>query len=284
MERLWQHFEQANNAAAMHSQAAWQYPLHLASQLHEKMDEEPSCGTVDIVVHKFQHLKRSMELDEFIVVDNPDVISFTPVLQSSTHYHGLGTNWYSFRVNYHSRSPSPLDTPTIPLVSLIPHSPSYHVTTPSPSPPLLSRIRSPYPPVIITGANQELINHLQRYAHPGPPFVKNWLDGQLCITMPITNANGNKGKAKYVQFLLNDMAPHALLTMGCGHPVYVVKLQAQLRNGAHSPFHPFRQRIFECNQPYQHLVNCALHTLGDPFIEGEVLQFRQLTRELLEAQ
>ena len=71
--------------------------------------------------------------------------------------------------------------------------------------------------------------------------------------------------------------------MGRGHPVYAVKLQARPRDGAQSPFHPFRQRIFECNQPYQHLVDRALHTLGDPFIEGEVLQFRQLTKELLEA-
>ena len=31
MERLWQHFENANKAAAAHSQAAWEYPLNLAS-------------------------------------------------------------------------------------------------------------------------------------------------------------------------------------------------------------------------------------------------------------
>ena len=71
--------------------------------------------------------------------------------------------------------------------------------------------------------------------------------------------------------------------MGRRHPVYAVKLQARPQDGAQSPFHPFRQRIFECNQPYQHLVDHALHTLGDPFIEGEVLQFWQLTKELLEA-
>ena len=71
--------------------------------------------------------------------------------------------------------------------------------------------------------------------------------------------------------------------MGHGHPVYTVKLQARPWDGAQSPFHPFRQHIFECNQPYQHLVNCTLRTMGDPFIEGEALQFRQLTRELLEA-
>ena len=41
MERLWQHFENANRAATAHSQAAWEYPLNLASRLHEKMNKEP---------------------------------------------------------------------------------------------------------------------------------------------------------------------------------------------------------------------------------------------------
>ena len=102
MERLWQHFENANKAAAAHSQATWQYPLHLASRLHEKMDKEPGRSTVDIVVHKFQHLRKNEESDEFIAVDNPDVISFVPILDSSTYSHGLGTNRYSFKVEYHS--------------------------------------------------------------------------------------------------------------------------------------------------------------------------------------
>jgi hypothetical protein len=170
MERLWQYFENANKAAAAHSQAAWEYPLNLASQLHEKMDQEPGRSTVDIVVHKFQHLRKDKESDEFIATDDPDTISFVPILDSSTYSHGLGTNRYSFKVEYHSRSPSPLGTPTIPLVSPIPRSPayaiaplspvprspSYHVTTP---PPLAQRIRSPTPPVVITGANQEVVNN-----------------------------------------------------------------------------------------------------------------------------
>ena len=41
MERLWHHFESANKAATVHSQATWEYPIHLASRLHKKMDEEP---------------------------------------------------------------------------------------------------------------------------------------------------------------------------------------------------------------------------------------------------
>ena len=228
MECLWHHFHNANKAAATHSQAAWQYPLHLASRLHEKLDEDPSHSTVDIVVHKFKHIQRSTKSDDFIATDNPDVISFVPILQLSTYSHGIGTNRYSFKVEYHSRSPSPLGTPTIPLVSPIPHSPSYQVHTLSPSPPPLNQhIWSPSPPIIISGADQVLINSLQHYTHPGPPFVKNRSDGCLCILTPIYNANGNKGKAKYIQFLLNNAAPHAYLTMGQGHPVYAVQLQAR---------------------------------------------------------
>ena len=127
MECLWQHFENANKAAAAHSQAAWEYPLNLASRLHKKLDREPGCSTVDIVVHKFQHLQKNEVSDDFIAVNNPDVISFTPILDSSTYHHGLGTNRYSFKVEYHSRSPSPLGTPTIPLVSPIPRSPTYQI-------------------------------------------------------------------------------------------------------------------------------------------------------------
>ena len=171
MKRLWQHFENANKAAAAHSQAAWEYPLNLASRLHERMDKEPGHSTVDIVVHKFQHLRKDEESDEFVAVDNPDMISFTPILDSSTYSHGLGTNRYSFKVEYHSQSPSPLGTPRIPLVSPIPRSlsyqitplspipksPSYHVASPPPS--LAQCIRSPTPPVVITGADQDVINH-----------------------------------------------------------------------------------------------------------------------------
>ena len=139
MEHLWHHFDHANKAAAAHSQAAWQYPLHLVSRLHEKLDEDPGHSTVNIVVHKFKHLRRSTESDKFIATNDPDIISFVPILQSSTYSHRLGTNRYSFNVEYHSWSPSPMGTPTILLVSPIPQSPSYHVRTPSPSPPLLDQ-------------------------------------------------------------------------------------------------------------------------------------------------
>ena len=295
MERLWQHFENANKAATAHSQATWEYPLNLASRLHEKLDEKPGHSTVDIVVHKFQHLQKDDETGEFIGVDNLDVISFTPILDSSTYSHGLGTNRYSFKVEYHSRSPSPLGTPQIPLVSPIPRSPSYQVAplspiprspsyhVASPPPSLTQRIRSPTPPIVIRGADQDVVNNSACYAHPGPPFIKNRSDGRFCITTPIHDANNNKGKAKYVQFILDDASPHAHLTMGKGHPVFAVKLRARPRDGAHSPFNPFRQRIFEFGQPYQHVVDRAVQQLGDPFIEGEVLQFRHLTRELQEA-
>ena len=130
---------------------------------------------MDIVVHKFQHLQKAKGSDDFITVDNPDVISFTPVLDSSTYQHGIGTNRYSFKVEYHSQSPSPLGTPTIPLVSPIPQSPSYHVA--SPSPPLLHQIRSPSPPIIISSVDQDVVNNSPRFAHLGPPFIKNQSDG-----------------------------------------------------------------------------------------------------------
>ena len=285
MERLWHHFENANKAAAAHSQAAWEYPLNLVSRLHEKLDKEPGRCTVDIVIHKFQHLRKADDSDEFIAVDNPDIISFTPILDSSTHHHGIGTNHYSFKVEHHSRSPSPLGTPVIPLVlpipqspsylvaplSPIPRSPSYHVT--SLSPPLLHRIQSLSPLITITGADQDVVNNSPRFAHPGPPFVKNRSDGQFCISTPIRDANDNRGKAKYVRFVLDDTNPRALLTMGKGHPVFAVKLRARPRDGAQSPFSPFRQRIFKYGQPYQQLIDHAVRGLGDPFVEGEVLQF-----------
>ena len=173
MECLWHHFENANRATAAHSQAAWEYPLNLASKLHKKLDEEPGRSTMDIVIHKFQHLKKAEDSDDFIAVDNPNVISFTPILDSSTYQHGIGTNQYSFRVEYHSRSPSPLGMPIIPLVSPIPRSPSYHVTSPSPSPPLLHRIQSPSPPIMISGMDQNVVNNSARFTHPGLPFMKN---------------------------------------------------------------------------------------------------------------
>ena len=239
MERLRNHFDHANQVAAIHSQATWQYPLHLASQLHKKLDEDPGRATVDIIVHKFQHLRKAEDTDEFVATDSPDIISFNPVLDSSTYQHGLGTNRYSFRVEYHSRSPSPLGTPTILIVSPAPSSSSYRVN--SPLPPLLQHIWSPSPSVVISGADQELINCLPRYAHPGPPFMKNRSDGCLCITTPISDTNNNKGKAKYVRFILDYSSPRAFLTMGRGHPVFAIKLCTQPCDGAQSPFHPFRQ-------------------------------------------
>ena len=78
MEPLWHHFSHANSTAAVHSQAAWQYPLHLASRLHEKLDEEPGRSTVDIIVHKFKHLNKNKDSNEFVVTDDLNVISFVP--------------------------------------------------------------------------------------------------------------------------------------------------------------------------------------------------------------
>ena len=93
---------------------------------------------------------------------------------------------------------------------------------------------------MIGSTNQEVVNNSPRYAHPGPPFVKNRSDGRLCITTPIRDANNNRGKAKYVRFILDDSSPRALLTMGKGHPVFAIQLRARPRDGTQSPFHPFR--------------------------------------------
>jgi hypothetical protein len=71
--------------------------------------------------------------------------------------------------------------------------------------------------------------------------------------------------------------------MGKGHPVFVVKLRARPREGTQTPFDPFRQWIFESGQPYQLVVDRAVQQLGDPFIEGEVQHFRQLTQNLQDA-
>ena len=133
------------------------------------------------------------------------------------------------------------------------------------------------------GADQNIVNSTTRYAHPGPPFIKNRSDGRFCITTPISDANNNKSKAKYVHFVLDDISPRAHLTMGKGHPVFAIKLRARPRDGAQTPFNPFRQRIFESGQPYQLLVNRAVQQLGDPFVEGEVQQFRRLTQNLQDA-
>ena len=94
----------------------------------------------------------------------------------------------------------------------------------------------------------------------GPPFVR-WVrgsapfgignrSGQRSVgkrnescnirnTTPIYDANNNKGKAKYVRFILDDISPRAHLTMGKGHPVFAIKLWARPRDGTQSPFHPF---------------------------------------------
>ena len=71
--------------------------------------------------------------------------------------------------------------------------------------------------------------------------------------------------------------------MGKGHPVFAIKLRAWPRDGTQSPFNPFRQCVFEFGQPYQLIIDQAVQQLGDPFVKGEVLQFRHLTQELQEA-
>ena len=98
MERLWQHFNHANKAATAHSQAAWQYPLHLANRLHEKMNEEPGRSTMDIIIHKFKYLKQSTDLEEFVPANDPDV----PIDTRSKLSIILGLPPHSVHQPYHS--------------------------------------------------------------------------------------------------------------------------------------------------------------------------------------
>ena len=71
-----------------------------------------------------------------------------------------------------------------------------------------------------------MVNNSSRYMHPGLLFIKNRSNGRFCITTPIYDTNNNKGKAKYVRFILDDISPRAHLTMGKGHPVFAIKLCA----------------------------------------------------------
>jgi hypothetical protein len=213
MDRLWDFFKQANKAAAVHSEAAWQYPMHLAHWLHENLDNNPEKSTADIVVKKFKHLHLTESKKEYIATSDPDVISFTPIVDSSTYSHGLGTHKWCFKVEHHSSSPSPLGTPRIHLVTPVPRSPSYHVRSNSPSPEptsLEARFRPQSPPILVDEADGTITAENLTYVHPGPPYVKNRSSGRLCITNPITDALGKRSKAKYVQFVLDHDSPHAV--------------------------------------------------------------------------
>ena len=233
---LKRHFEQVNQAAAHHSEAAWTYPIHLASQLHELLDLEPHKATVDIVIHKFKHLiKRD---DEYVLTPNPDTISFTPRLQSSTYAHRLGTNRYDFITTYHTPSPITSPSPPSPGIprspSLItfstppegtpspivfaanlipaptPRSPSYHVHSKVATPTLAMRLRSPMPPQMLFKGNPEDIGQGSHfYTHPGSPFRKNRLETHKNVCANIKDVNGRLLRAKYAHFVFDSEVPHA---------------------------------------------------------------------------
>jgi hypothetical protein len=176
MERLWDFFDQANKVAAFHSEAAWQYPMHLAHWLHKNLDNHPENSTADIVVNKFKHLKLAESKEEYTVTSDPDIILFTPIVDSSTYSHGLGSHKWCFKVEHHSSSPSPLGTPRIHLVTPIPHSPSYHICLPSPSPEptsLEARFHPRMPPILADEADRSVTQDNLTYIPPGPPYVKN---------------------------------------------------------------------------------------------------------------
>ena len=94
----------------MHSEAAWQYPMHLVHWLHKNLDLHPKKSTTNIMVNKFKYLKLDDTKEEYITITDPNVILCTPILESFTSNHELDTHCYCFKVECHSCSPTLLGT------------------------------------------------------------------------------------------------------------------------------------------------------------------------------
>ncbi|KAI0246994.1 hypothetical protein BJV78DRAFT_1285920 [Lactifluus subvellereus] len=102
-----------------------------------------------------------------------------------------------------------------------------------------------------------------RYAHPGPPYKKNWSDSTYCIKVLIRDIWGKRMKAKYVRFDMQAVSPHAYLTAGKGHLVYLLPLR----------------KVLEHSEVFSHLVTLAAANTNDPFIQVEVQHYRALGLE-----
>ena len=116
------------------------------------------------------------------------------------------------------------------------------------TPTLATRLRSPTPPQMLFEGNPEDIGQGSHfYAHPGSPFRKNRSETHKNVRANIRDANGRLLRAKYAHFIFDSEVPHAQLTMGRGHPVYMLPLRAPpLPPSAHiSPFTLFQQRLFK---------------------------------------
>ena len=91
-----------------------------------------------------------------------------------------------------------------------------------------------------------------------------------------------KGSPFYVTGTHGHMSP--ILALQEGNKSNIVKVNVGKQDTVRGENrNTFRQRIFEHGQPYQPIVDRAVQQLGDPFVEGEVLQFQHLTQELLGA-
>ncbi|KAI0245218.1 hypothetical protein BJV78DRAFT_1288645 [Lactifluus subvellereus] len=308
LRRLRRHFPEANQAAALHCDAAWTYPLRLAQTLQRLLDEDPCRGKVAIMVPKGKYIyngvngKPSTNPEaKYHWQPDHDVIRYTPIPDNNMGYRGGSlfprTHW-SFMTNPHRDSPSPQrpaspesshssdiveyeEGLTVPLIR-VHRSPSYHVRSPSPQPQLptlLKRMNTPTAAFLFPG-NDTLIDATNPYAHPGPPFIKNKSRTAYCVKIPITNIHGAKMKAKYVHYNLMPDAPHARLTMGKGQLVFMMPLRARPTVGHHTPVTAGKQAILEDNPAFAHLVDRALWALPDPFLQGEVIWYRHLGKEM----
>ncbi|KAI0245530.1 hypothetical protein BJV78DRAFT_1287639 [Lactifluus subvellereus] len=78
---------------------------------------------------------------------------------------------------------------------------------------------------------------------------------------------------------MQAVSPHAYLTAGKGHPVYLLPLRARPAPGYHLPLTPYRQKVLEHSEVFSHLVTLAAANTNDPFIQAEVQRYRALGLE-----
>ncbi|KAI0245080.1 hypothetical protein BJV78DRAFT_1289196 [Lactifluus subvellereus] len=274
LRQLRRHFPEANQAAAMHCDAAWTYPLRLAQMLQRLLDEDPCRGKVAIVVPKGKYIYNGVngkpstnpEAEYHWQLDH-DIIRYTPIPDDNTGYRSRSlfprAHW-SFMTDPHRNLPSP-QRPASPE--------SNH------SSDIVERMTTPTAAFLFPG-NDTLIDANNPYAHPGPPFIKNKSRSAYCVKIPITNIHRAKMKAKYVHYNLMPDAPHTRLTMGKGQPVFMTPLRARPTAGHHTLVTAGKQAILEDNSAFAHLVDRALLALPDLFLQGEVIWYWHLGKEM----
>ena len=73
----------------MHSEVAWQYPMHLVHWLHENLNLHPGKSTTDIMINKFKYLKLDKDKKAYIITTDPDIILYTISKHDKTRYSEL---------------------------------------------------------------------------------------------------------------------------------------------------------------------------------------------------